>query len=157
MGTAAGSIPPVVAPASLARRARSRSPARGNPAHRSRRRANMDKYRRVEKVKETTVKDDDEIRVTAMGSVSAYVSRAATVFKELESEQVVVKATGNALTKAVTLAEVIKRRFKGLHQITTLGSTEIVDEYEPLEEGLDKVTDTRTVSVIEIRLSKAAP
>ena len=25
----------------------------------------------------------------------------------------------------------------GIHQITSLGSTEIIDEYEPLEEGLD--------------------
>merc|ERR1719410_884855 len=31
---------------------------------------------------------------------------------------------------------------------------QMVDEYEPLEEGLDKVIDTRTVSVIEIKLSK---
>merc|ERR1711920_424217 len=68
--------------------------------------------------------------------------------------KVVIKASGNALTKAVTLAEVVKRRFKGLHQITALGTTEIVDEYEPLEEGLDKVTDTRNVSTIEITLSK---
>merc|ERR1711879_1126598 len=65
-----------------------------------------------------------------------------------------IKATGNALTKAVTLAEVVKRRFKDLHQITALLSTEIVDEYEPLEEGLDKVIDTRSVPVIEITLSK---
>merc|ERR1712066_318884 len=50
----------------------------------------------------------------------------------------------------------IKRRFKGLHQITAMGSVDIVDEYEPLEEGLDKVTDTRTVSTIEITLSKDA-
>merc|ERR1712084_152438 len=57
-------------------------------------------------------------------------------------------------TKAVTLAEVVKRRFKGLHQITSLSTTEIVDEYEPLEEGLDKVTDTRTMSCIEIKLSQ---
>merc|ERR1712039_1164588 len=98
--------------------------------------------------------DDAEIRVTAAGSVSAYVSRAAKVFNELERPQVVIKATGNALTKAVTLAEVIKRRFKDLHQITVLLNTEIVDEYEPLEEGLDKVTDTRSVPVIEITLSK---
>merc|ERR1712137_1418761 len=28
------------------------------------------------------------------------------------------------------------------------------DEYEPLEEGLDKVSDTRTLSCIEIKLSK---
>jgi len=114
----------------------------------------MEKYRKVEKQQETVVKDDDEIRVTAAGSVSAYVSRAAKVFNELEKPQVCIKASGNALTKAVTLAEVVKRRFKDLHQITTLGSTQIVDEYEPLEEGLDKVIDTRTVSVIEIKLSK---
>merc|ERR1719392_568217 len=116
----------------------------------------MNKYRKVLKPKDTLVKEDDEIRVTSAGSVSAYVSRAAKVFNELEKPQVVIKATGNALTKAVTLAEVIKRRFKDLHQITSLGSTEIVDEYEPLEEGLDKVIDTRTVSVIEIKLSKEA-
>merc|ERR1712217_532810 len=42
---------------------------------------------------------------------------------------------------------------KGLHQITSLSTTEIVDEYEPLEEGLDKVMDTRTLSCIEIKLS----
>merc|ERR1712070_1115740 len=83
-----------------------------------------------------------------------YVSFAAKVFNEMEKQEVVVKATGNALAKAVTLAEVIKRRFKGLHQITKLGLTEIVDEYEPLEEGLDKVTDTRSVPFAEIKLSK---
>merc|ERR1711920_491927 len=65
-------------------------------------------------------------------------------------------ASGNALTKAVTSAEVAKRRFKGLHQITSLSTTEIVDEYEPLEEGLDKVTDTKTLSCIEIKLSMEA-
>merc|ERR1712083_645216 len=75
---------------------------------------------------------------------------------ELSKSKVVIKASGNALTKAVTAAEVIKRRFKGLHQITALGSVDIVDEYEPLEEGLDTVTDTRTVSTIEITLSKDA-
>merc|ERR1711862_797341 len=34
------------------------------------------------------------------------------------------------------------------------GSQEIVDEYEPLEEGLDKVTETRNMPFIEITLSK---
>jgi len=117
----------------------------------------MDKYRKVIKPKDTTTeKADEEIRVTAVGSVSAYVSRAATVYGELAKSKVVIKATGNALTKAVTLAEVIKRRFKGLHQITNIGSTEIVDEYEPLEEGLDKVTQTRNLPFLEITLSKEA-
>merc|ERR1719277_9442 len=74
----------------------------------------------------------------------------------MEKTHIVIAATGNALTKAVTSAEVIKRRFKGLHQITKLGSQEIVDEYEPIEEGLDKVTETRNLPFIEIKLSKDA-
>merc|ERR1711865_58410 len=48
----------------------------------------------------------------------------------------------------------IKRRFKGLHQITVLSTQEIIDEYEPLEEGLEKVIDKRNVAYLEIKLSK---
>jgi len=116
----------------------------------------MDKYRKIAKPKDTVVKDEAEIRVTAVGSVSAYVSRAAKVYNELNKPQVLITGTGNAITKAVQLAEVVKRRFKGLHQITKMGSQEIVDEYEPLEEGLDKVVDTRNISFVEIILSKDA-
>merc|ERR1712226_97590 len=91
-----------------------------------------------------------------VGSVSAYVSRAATVYNELNKPKVVIKATGSALTKAVTAAEVIKRRFKGLHQVTKIGNQDIVDEWEPIEEGLDKVVETRQMPYIEITLSKEA-
>merc|ERR1711974_66668 len=111
-------------------------------------------YRKVIKPKEQLVKDEEEIRVTSAGSVSSYVSRAAKLFGEMEKVFVTVTATGNALTKAVTTTEVIKRRVKGLHQITKMENQEIVDEYEPLEEGLDKVTDTRSVPSLEIKLSK---
>merc|ERR1719199_1713922 len=115
----------------------------------------MDKYRKVIKPRaEKEDKSEEEIRLTAQGSISSYVTRAATVYNELNKSQVVITATGNALTKAVHTAEVIKRRFKGLHQITKLESQEVVDEYEPLEEGLDKVTDVRSVPFISITLSK---
>merc|ERR1711879_1057333 len=83
--------------------------------------ARMDKYRKVIKPKETAVKDETEIRVTAVGSVSAYCARANTLFNEQDKKTI-------AITKAVTLAERAKRRFKGLHQITSLSTTEIVDE-----------------------------
>merc|ERR1711877_113208 len=75
------------------------------------------------------------------------------VLNEMDEDFILITGTGNAITKAVQLAEVTKRRIKGLHQITSLSSTEIVDEYEPLEEGLDMVTDTKTLSCIEIKLS----
>merc|ERR1719343_1390273 len=72
----------------------------------------------------------------------------------MDKSFIIITATGNALTNAVTTAEVIKRRFKGLHQINKLHSEDIEEEYEPLEEGLDSVTDTRSVACLEIRLSK---
>merc|ERR1712060_507929 len=112
---------------------------------------------KVIKPKETdAVKDETEIRVTAVGSVAAYCARANTLFNEQDKKTITITGTGNAITKAVTLAEIAKRRFKGLHQITSLSTTEIVDEYEPLEEGLDKVTETKTLSCIEIKLSMEA-
>jgi len=116
----------------------------------------MDKYRKVIKKREQEEKPENEIRLTAQGSVSAYVSRAAKVFGELGEKKIVITATGNALTKAVTLCEVAKRRFKGLHQSTKIGNQEIVDEYEPIEEGLDKVETKRNIPFIEITLSKEA-
>lgn len=42
----------------------------------------------IEKVKETTVNGDDKIRVTAMGSVSACVSREVAVYKGSSSPMV---------------------------------------------------------------------
>jgi len=117
----------------------------------------MDKYRRVAKEKNTNKETpEDEIRVTATGRTATYVTYAAKLFNEKNLDKCTIKATGTALATAVTIVEIIKRRFKGLHQITNLGSTEIVDEYEPLEEGLDKVTDVRQVSFIEVTLSKVA-
>lgn len=117
----------------------------------------MDKYRRVPKEKNSNKETpEDEIRVTATGRTATYVTYAAKLFNEKNLDSCTVKATGTALATAVTIVEIIKRRFKGLHQITKLGSTEIIDEYEPLEEGLDKVTDVRQVSFIEVTLSKIA-
>jgi hypothetical protein len=42
----------------------------------------------------------------------------------------------------------------GLHQLTEISSTNIVDVWEPKVEGLDRVETTRRVSVIVITLSK---
>jgi hypothetical protein len=60
---------------------------------------------------------------------------------------------GRAINKTVTIAEIIKRRIPGLHQITQIDSTDITDVWEPLEQGLDRVITTRHVSSIQIILS----
>ena len=43
----------------------------------------------------------------------------------------------------------------GLHQDTQIGSVDITDTWEPLEEGLNRLETTRHVSVITIKLSTA--
>ena len=63
-----------------------------------------------------------------------------------------MKAMGRAINKAVTIAEILKRKLS-LHQINALTSVEMVDVYEPTEEGLDVVTSRRYVSCMLITLS----
>lgn len=52
------------------------------------------------------------------------------------------------------VAEILKRRIPGLHQSTEIGSMDITDTWEPLEEGLNRLETTRHVSKIVVTLSK---
>ena len=72
--------------------------------------------------------------------------------QESGSQKIVLKAMGRAINKAVTIAEILKRKLP-LHQINTLTSVEMVDVYEPMEEGLDVVSSRRYVSCMLITLS----
>ena len=60
---------------------------------------------------------------------------------------------GRAINKAVTIAEILKRKMP-LHQCNALTSVEMIDIYEPLEEGLETVTSRRYVSCMSITLSR---
>lgn len=111
----------------------------------------MEKYRRVRPVREPL--GSDEIRVTAMGKVVNYFSYAGTLITDQKMRQLTIKASGNAIGQAIALAEQLKRRYKGLHQLNTCGNTTVSLVYEPMEEGLDQVTEERVVAFLEIKLS----
>ncbi|KAE9620959.1 putative DNA/RNA-binding protein Alba [Lupinus albus] len=83
-----------------------------------------------------------------------YITYAMTLLQEKGSNEIVFKAMGRAINKTVTIVELIKRRIVGLHQNTAIGSTDITDTWEPLEEGLLPLETTRHVSMITITLSK---
>uniref|UniRef100_A0A7S2XUJ7 DNA/RNA-binding protein Alba-like domain-containing protein n=1 Tax=Attheya septentrionalis TaxID=420275 RepID=A0A7S2XUJ7_9STRA len=95
--------------------------------------------------------DETEVRITQQGKPRNYITYAMNLFSK-GSNQVVLKAMGRAINKAVTIAEILKRKMP-LHQITSLSSCEIVDVFEPLEEGLDVVESRRYVSCMAITLS----
>jgi DNA-binding protein len=71
------------------------------------------------------------------------------------SDTICLKAMGRAINKAVTIAEILKRKMP-LHQCNALSSVEMIDVFEPLEEGLDTVTSRRYVSCMKITLSRTA-
>lgn len=72
-----------------------------------------------------------------------------------DCDAIVLKAMGRAINKAVTIAEILKRKMP-LHQWNDLCSVEMIDVYEPVEEGLDVVTSRRYVSCMKITLSLKA-
>lgn len=113
----------------------------------------MEKYRLVEERKSAV--DEvlpNEVRITQQGKPRNYITYAMTLFGK-GSDQIILKAMGRACNKAVTIAEILKRKAP-LHQITSLSSCELVDIFEPLEEGLDRVESKRFVSCMIIILSK---
>jgi hypothetical protein len=50
-----------------------------------------------------------------------------------------LKGTGNAIPTALLASEIIRRKVRGLHQINSIGKTEVEDIFEPKEEGLDRI------------------
>lgn len=115
----------------------------------------MDRYQRVEKPRPEVPICENEIRIPTQGMPRNYIAYATTLFREKNVTEVVLKAMGNAISKTVAIAEIIKRRIVGLHQITEISSEDITYTWEPLEEGLLPVETTRHVSMITITLSTA--
>jgi ribonucleases P/MRP protein subunit RPP25 len=122
-----------------------------------------------------------EVRITQQGKPRNYISYAMNLFvsicycmvwcgslrefsdgvvcvlvlPSLQSDgsmTIILKAMGRAINKAVTIAEILKRKMP-LHQWNVLSSMEMIDVYEPVEEGLDVVESRRYVSCMTITLS----
>ena len=70
-------------------------------------------------------------------------------------DSVVIKGVSDAIENCVNLAELIKHRVKNLYQMNEVQNITIVDEFEPLEEGLDHLKFERNITMLSITLSKA--
>mmetsp|Transcript_19992 Transcript_19992/g.28448 ORF Transcript_19992/g.28448 Transcript_19992/m.28448 type:complete len:163 (+) Transcript_19992:152-640(+) len=123
----------------------------------------MEKYRLVSLERKGAVGDNsdnkegntgspNEIRITQQGKPRNYITYAMNVLAT-GADEVILKGMGRAMNKTVTIAEILKRKAP-LHQITSISSFEVVDRYEPIEEGLDVVEAKRYMSCMTIILSK---
>ena len=101
-----------------------------------------DKYQRIEKPQETL--PSNEIRVKRGVGIGRYLKRAYELLNGTSgtsadgtptgptgptSDHIIIKGVSNAVETAVKLAELIKHRIKGLHQINKINHITIVDEY----------------------------
>ncbi|MBA0795515.1 hypothetical protein Gohar_006374 [Gossypium harknessii] len=113
----------------------------------------MDRYQKVEKPKSESPINDNEIRITSQGAIRNYINYAIALLQEKQAKEIVLKAMGQAISKTVAIAEIIKKRVPQLHQDTAISSLSITDVWNPIEEGLVPVEMTRHVSMISITLS----
>ncbi|XP_022727993.1 ribonuclease P protein subunit p25-like protein [Durio zibethinus] len=113
----------------------------------------MDRYQKVEKPKPESPINENEIRITSQGAIGNYINYAIALLQDKRVKEIVLKAMGQAISKTVAIAEIIKKRIPRLHQDTAISSVIITDVWEPLEEGLVPVEMTRHVSMISITLS----
>jgi len=89
----------------------------------------LDKYFKVRQ--EPQKSEEHEIRVSAAGRVSSYITYAAKLFLERKLRKCVLKGSGPAISKVCMTAEILRQRIKGLHEENRITSIEIVDVYEP--------------------------
>ena len=73
----------------------------------------MQNYEKIPKPKDPT--DENEIRVTSKGEIKKYLGYAFRILEKTDFKQLKIKATGQAIVKAVILIELVKRRVGGLH------------------------------------------
>jgi DNA-binding protein len=87
--------------------------------------------------------------------VSSYLGYAFRILNQKSSHnQLTIRATGNAIVKALILIELVKRRIGDLHQLNKIHSTVIVDVYKPKVEGLEQIEQNRRVTALDCILSK---
>ena len=73
----------------------------------------MEKYLRVQKPRDKA--PENEVKINKNTPISNYVRYILSLFKEKNAQEVVIKSMGDAITKIISIAEIIKHRIKGIH------------------------------------------
>lgn len=114
----------------------------------------MEKYTKVKKEQDRP--QDNEVRIGNNSRIGAQVKYIISQFNDKGAQDVTLRTVGGAITKIITIAEVVKHRVKGIYQLNEIGTQVFEDIYEPLEEGLDRLVFTRKVTSFTVTLSRVA-
>ena len=109
---------------------------------------NLEKYKKIRSEREAV--PDGIIRVNRTIQARNFIDHVLDEFNNKGKDSVTLSSLGQAITKAVTIAEIVKHRIAGLHQVNEINTIVIDDEYEPIEgeEELDKMTVSRKLTCL---------
>ncbi|XP_020368657.1 ribonuclease P protein subunit p25-like protein [Rhincodon typus] len=101
-------------------------------------------------------KDIIEMKVKEGSKIRNLMGYAIGKMESANIREILFTGTGKAVSKAITCVEIMKRRLKGLHQITKLFYKQVEELWEPIvsEAGLDSLTVKRNLPAICVLLSK---
>lgn len=97
--------------------------------------------------------------MAAKGQIKNYLGYAFRILNKTHHKSLTIRATGNAIVKALILIELVKRRVGDLHQKNRIYSLEIKSEEESkIPEGMvadgAKTIAIRRVTAMDTELSK---
>ncbi|XP_005103749.1 ribonuclease P protein subunit p25-like protein [Aplysia californica] len=95
-----------------------------------------------------------EMKVTGGSKIRNLMGFAMSSMGDKSVRHMTWNGTGNAINKTISCVEIMKRKVKGLHQITQIGYMRVEDFWEPSIEGLDTLKVNTNIPAISILLSK---
>ena len=102
----------------------------------------------AEQVLDEKALSPNEVRVSSKGMFSRFVRACIRLLGRdpTSDSTIVIRGTGAAVPRVLTVAEIVKRRVGNLHQISSISTVEL--------ENKQKEDQLRRVSVLEITLSR---
>ncbi|KAJ3137065.1 hypothetical protein HDU90_002236 [Geranomyces variabilis] len=112
----------------------------------------MEKYRRKTVGEEPLEpRASNEVHIAVHGKIRDYVKKVLDLLKDSAHEKVIIVGRGKSINKAVTVAEIAKRRMDGrCKQEPSIYNLQATDVWEPIEDGLDRLLVTRNMPCIRI-------
>ncbi|KAI9102733.1 DNA/RNA-binding protein alba-like protein [Phlyctochytrium arcticum] len=115
----------------------------------------MEGYRRKTVGNDTEeLLQDNELRIKTSTKIRSYVTQALGFLNDEKFAAVVISGRGKQVNKAVTVAEIVKRKAdRQIRQETSIASVTATDIWDPVDLTLDRLEVIRHVPCVIITLS----
>lgn len=112
-------------------------------------------YIRLPKLKSESSELNSVINIKSNGSTKKYIAYGAKLLINEKFSRISLKASGNAINKALITADVLMKKIKGLAQINEIKSEEIEDLYQEKNSDKEVIKIKKNLAIMEIILSNS--